>query len=68
VKEVIQMVERVSKMKVPHDIGPRRVGDPPFLVADFEKARRYLQWTPNYGLQEIVESAWAYHTKFGFEA
>jgi UDP-glucose 4-epimerase len=39
----------------------RRPGDPPRLVANADKARRELGWTPEYGdLVGIVETAWRY--------
>ena len=40
---------------------PRRDGDAPSLVADNGKARELLGWTPRYGLDEIIEHAWAWH-------
>ncbi len=53
VREVLQMVERVSKVSVPYRAADRRPGDPPVLVADNRAA------SP---LGEIVESAWLWHT------
>ena len=41
------------------DIGPRREGDPAFLVASNDKARRELNWNPKHStLNEIAQSAW----------
>lgn len=58
VKEVIESVSRLSGREVPTQYAPRRVGDPPILIANAEKAHRDLGWTPTYSsLDEIVESA-----------
>ena len=58
-REVVQCAERVTGKKIPVEIGPRRPGDPPTLVASSEKARRDLGWKPKRErLEAIVESAW----------
>ena len=58
VKEVISAVEKATGKKVPHKIVARRAGDPPALVANPAKAQKLLQWKAEYGLQEIVATAW----------
>ena len=64
VREVLRAVEEVTGRQVPHQIGPRREGDPPVLVADAEKLRRALGWEPRYpGLRQIVETAWNFTNK-----
>lgn len=61
VLEVIESVRRVSGRDVPHDVGPRREGDPPRLVADASRAREVLGWTPQQpSLDAIVRSAWGW--------
>ena len=61
VREVIRMVEEVTGRKVPYQIGPRREGDPPELVADSSKLRRTLNWTPRFSdLRGIVNTAWKF--------
>ncbi len=66
VLEIIRAVERVSGRKVPMKIGPRRPGDPPELVADASLARRVLGWSPRYvSVDEVVRSAWRWHTRAG---
>jgi len=59
VREVTQMVERVSGRKVPlREVG-RRAGDPPTLVADATKSAELMQWRPKHStLDEIVQTAW----------
>jgi UDP-glucose-4-epimerase GalE len=59
VREVISSVERVTGMKVPHSLGPRRAGDPPALVAVPGRARTVLGFEPALPtIDEIVETAW----------
>jgi UDP-glucose-4-epimerase GalE len=64
VKEVLRAVEQVTGSAVPHQIGPRRDGDPPLLVADSGRLQRYLRWNPQYSdIRTIVETAWQWETK-----
>jgi UDP-arabinose 4-epimerase len=62
VQAVIDAAERVAKLKVPVERGPRRHGDPAELVADSSKARVGLGWQPKLAnLSEMIETAWAWH-------
>jgi len=61
VKELVGAIERRSNRPFPLEPAPRRDGDAPSLVADNGKARELLGWTPRYGLDEIIEHAWAWH-------
>ncbi|MBI4323731.1 MAG: UDP-glucose 4-epimerase GalE, partial [Chloroflexi bacterium] len=64
VREVIKMCEKVSGQRIPAIEKPRRVGDPPRLVAAADKAVRELGWKPGYPkLEEIVASAWRWHQR-----
>ncbi len=64
VKEVIEMVKRVTGKNVASVDSPRRPGDPARLVASSEKIREELGWNPRYpGLDTIVETAWDWHRK-----
>jgi UDP-glucose 4-epimerase len=61
VREVLHAVEQVTGKKVPFEVGPRREGDPPLLVADSAQLQAALGWKPAYsGLDRIVETAWAW--------
>lgn len=61
VREVVAAVEKVTGLKVPYTMGPRREGDPAQLVADSSKLRKTLAWTPRFDtLDSIIESAWVF--------
>jgi UDP-glucose-4-epimerase GalE len=69
VKEVLAAVERVTGKKVPFELGPRREGDPPLLVADSTRLQKELGWKPRYSdLERIVETAWAWETRMSAAA
>ena len=64
VREVIAMVERVTGRRVPFREAPRRLGDPPCLVAEAAKAANVLGWRPSHStLEEVVQTAAHYKTK-----
>ena len=58
VKEIIEMVERVTGAALRKKPAPRRPGDPPVLVADPTRAQQVLKWKARRSLEEIVASAW----------
>lgn len=62
VREVLAAAERAAGRPVPAEEAPRRPGDPVALWADNSRARELLGWTPRYGLEEIVSSAWGWHS------
>lgn len=67
VRQVIQAAERVTGRSIPHEIAPRRQGDPPVLVASSNHARLQLGWKPRYvELEPIIESAERWHSSQGF--
>jgi UDP-glucose-4-epimerase GalE len=62
VKEVLDATARMSGRAVPTIMSPRRPGDPARVFADNTAAREKLGWIPVYGLNEIIESAWRWHS------
>jgi UDP-glucose-4-epimerase GalE len=61
VMEVLRAVEEVTGRTVPYEIGPRRAGDAPVLVANSDKLQRTLGWKPRYPeLTDIVATAWQF--------
>ncbi len=63
VKELLGTIETVSDRPFPVEYVGRREGDSTTLVANNDKARDVLGWSPKYDLTEIVESAWNWHAK-----
>lgn len=62
VREVLSAAERASGRPVPTEDSPRRPGDPIALWADNTKARELLGWSTRYDLDDIVASAWSWHS------
>jgi UDP-glucose 4-epimerase len=58
VLEAINAFEKVTKLKLNYKIGPRREGDVAAVYADYSKAKKHLGWTPQYGIEEIMLTAW----------
>lgn len=64
VLEVLRACEEACGRKLPTVDGARRSGDPPSLVADPEKARRVLGFTPQRSeLGTIAADAWRWFSK-----
>jgi UDP-glucose-4-epimerase GalE len=63
VREVLTAVERVTGHAVPHEVCPRRAGDPPSLYADPAKAKDTLGFeTQCSDIEGIIEDAWRFHS------
>jgi UDP-glucose 4-epimerase len=62
VKEVLETAKRASGKDIPTEWVARRAGDPVQVFADNSKARSVLGWTPRFGLDEIVASAWKWQS------
>ena len=61
VLEIIKAFEKISGLKVPYDLAPRRAGDPAVLVASNEKAKKLLGWKlEKSSLNCILSSALAW--------
>jgi UDP-glucose 4-epimerase len=61
VLEVVHAIERITATKMEITHSPRRLGDPVALVCDPSKARKILQWVPQYSdLDVIVHDAAAW--------
>ncbi|MGE3304083.1 MAG: UDP-glucose 4-epimerase GalE [Hyphomonadaceae bacterium] len=63
VKELLGAIETVTGRAAPATPAARRPGDSPALVADARKAERLLGWVPQRGLDEIIASAWRWHSE-----
>ena len=59
VREVIDVVRRISGVPFTAEEAPRRPGDPAMLVARADRIRTLLGWEPRYDdLERIVADAW----------
>ncbi|WP_211654849.1 UDP-glucose 4-epimerase GalE [Planococcus alpniumensis] len=63
VKEIIEVCEKVSGRSAVIEYADRRPGDPATLVASSKKIEKKLGWKPQFDLEEIIESAWRWHSK-----
>ncbi len=59
---VLQILTKIEKMigrTVPHEILTARAGEPSSVIADLEKIKRELSWTPQHSsLEHILRSAY----------
>jgi UDP-glucose 4-epimerase len=62
VLEVVDGAKRVSGVDFPVELVGRRPGDAVAVWADNSAVREVLGWKPRYDLDEILESAWAWHS------
>ncbi len=62
VLEIIQKAKSITGNEIPFEIVDRRAGDPAILVADNKKAKELLDWSPKYSIDEILKTAWNWHT------
>lgn len=64
VREVVDVVRRISGVNFKAQEAPRRPGDPAMLIAKATKAHSILDWTPRYNdLEKIVNDAWNWEQK-----
>ena len=61
VLDVLNAIADAAGESVPYDVAPRRAGDPVLTFADPSVAKATLGWAAQYGLREIVDSAFAWH-------
>jgi len=61
VMEIINKTKEITGKNFQVEVVKRRPGDPAKLIADNKKASSLLNWSPKYGLTEIIESAYNWH-------
>ncbi len=64
VKEVIELAKEVTGKEIKVKIVGRREGDSATLVASSDLIKKELGWKAEYGLKEIISSAWEWKKKF----
>ncbi len=62
VLEVLKAARRAADADIPTKMVARRPGDPVSVWAENRKAREGLGWSPRFGLEEIVASAWKWQS------
>lgn len=63
VREIIDTVKKVTGKNFEVEEVERRPGDPAILIAKSDKAKRILNWSPEYGIEDIIKHAWEWHKK-----
>lgn len=58
VKEAIQVFEKIAGISLNYSIGPRREGDVEAIYSDTTKSENELNWTTQFSLDQMIESAW----------
>jgi UDP-glucose 4-epimerase len=62
VREVIETAKLVTGREIPLKECDRRPGDPPSLIGSGDKARKILNWQPQYSsLKDILVHSWQWH-------
>ena len=61
VLELIHAFEKVNDKNIPIKLTDKREGDLPSYYANFDKARKKLNWIPHKNLEDICQSAWKSH-------
>lgn len=65
VRQIIEMVQRVTGRAVNVESGERRAGDPAVLIADSSSIAADWGWRPQYGLEDMVRHAWRWEQENG---
>ena len=63
VLEIVNVFEKVNKLKVKYKIAPRRAGDIAECYADPMKAKKELEWSAQRGLDAMCKDAWNFIKK-----
>ena len=61
VKDIIDMTEEVTGLKIKVKLEAPRDGDPAILIGDASKAKKILGWQPEFDLKNIIQTAWNWH-------
>ena len=60
--EIINTFEKVSKKKIKYIISKRRLGDIPVCFADPSLAKKELNWSAKYGIEEMCADMWRWQS------
>ncbi len=56
--DLVKKFSQVNKCKVPIEFCDRRLGDVSILVANNEKASKYLNWVPKRDIEQMCIDGW----------
>lgn len=65
VNEMIEAFENTTGKKLNYKNGPRRAGDVVQIYADNSKAKRLLNWQPEYDVNDMMRTAWQWEMNRG---
>jgi UDP-arabinose 4-epimerase len=64
IREVVATVEEIAGHRIPVKLDPRRIGDPPILVGQSNRARELLGWRPTRSaLETQISDSWKWFEK-----
>jgi len=63
VLEAINAFEAETGIKLNYEKGPRRAGDVVSIYSNYKKAAERLNWKPQYGIRDIMRTAWNWERK-----
>lgn len=58
VLDIVKTFSKVNDLEIPYAIMERRAGDVAIVTADPEKANKQLNWTANFGLDDMCRDSW----------
>jgi UDP-glucose 4-epimerase len=62
-REIIDAAQTATGQAVVIRVGEKRAGDPPTLTASADRFNRYTTEWKKFGLEEIIQHAWAWYNK-----
>ncbi len=60
--DIIRRTGDIAGREVPHEVVGRRPGDPAMVFADASLAKELFGWRARYGIDEIIDSAFRWHS------
>jgi UDP-glucose 4-epimerase len=61
VLQILEATKNAAGKPVPHEVAPRRLGDPAIVYADATLAQEKLGWAATRSYEDIINSAFAWH-------
>jgi UDP-glucose-4-epimerase GalE len=62
VLEIIEKTKEIIGSPIKVVIDDKPIAELPSLIADTTKAKKQLDWSPKYPLNQIIETAWKWHS------